>query len=183
MLLLSGCLGNDQNKVSLQPTTPASSDTGSSVSTEVPSESTNNAQKKVSESPSSTLDTSSDITTSVADAKSIDVDLTVLSSTMVYAEVYNMMTTPDNYRGKTVKMKGQFAVYHDETTNKYYFAVIMADATACCQQGIEFVLAGEPVYPEDYPKEGSNITVTGIFGTYDEDGSTYCQLTSATISK
>ncbi len=145
LLLLSGCSGNDQNKVS----TPASSD----------------------------------ITTSVADVKSVDVDLTVLSSTMVYAEVYNMMTTPDNYLGKTVKMKGQFAVYHDEMTDKYYFAVVIADATACCQQGLEFVLDSESVYPADYPKEGSNITVTGIFGTYDEDGSTYCQLTSATISK
>ena len=28
-----------------------------------------------------------------------DVDLTVLSSTMVYSEVYNMMVSPDNYKG------------------------------------------------------------------------------------
>lgn len=30
----------------------------------------------------------------------VDVDLTVLSSTMVYAEVYDMVNTPDNYLGK-----------------------------------------------------------------------------------
>ena len=39
------------------------------------------------------------------------VDLTVLSSTMIYAEVYNMMVTPQDYVGRTVTMRGQFAVY------------------------------------------------------------------------
>lgn len=37
--------------------------------------------------------------------KGIDVDLTQLSSTMIYAEVYNMMVTPDEYVGKTVRME------------------------------------------------------------------------------
>ena len=35
-------------------------------------------------------------------ADNFDVDLTNLSSTMVYSEVYNMMSTPENYIGKTV---------------------------------------------------------------------------------
>ena len=40
-------------------------------------------------------------------AGKVDVDLTVLSSTMVYSEVYNMLLfTPDSYLGKTVKMMG-----------------------------------------------------------------------------
>ena len=38
----------------------------------------------------------------------VDVDLTRLSSTMVYSEVYNMMYAPDDYIGKTIKMTGQF---------------------------------------------------------------------------
>ena len=42
-------------------------------------------------------------------AEGIDVDLTALSSTMVYAEVYNMITAPEQYRGKVVKMEGLFA--------------------------------------------------------------------------
>ncbi|WP_034452742.1 hypothetical protein [Butyrivibrio sp. AE2032] len=54
-------------------------------------------------------------------ASGVDVDLTVLSSTVVYSEVYNMMVSPDNYKGKTVKMKGQFVPYYDEATGKYYF--------------------------------------------------------------
>ncbi|HAS37035.1 MAG TPA: hypothetical protein DCS04_00160 [Ruminococcaceae bacterium] len=111
----------------------------------------------------------------------IDVDLTVLSSTMVYSEVYNMMTAPEGYVGKSVKMKGQFAYYEDPETKNQYFACIIADATACCSQGLEFVLKGEYSYPNDYPKLGTEITVTGTFKTYQEDGATYCQLVDASL--
>ncbi|MBR1736522.1 MAG: hypothetical protein IJ736_05845, partial [Firmicutes bacterium] len=44
----------------------------------------------------------------------IDVDLTAMSSTIVYSEVYNMMYEPNEYIGKTIKMKGVFKTYHDE---------------------------------------------------------------------
>jgi len=109
----------------------------------------------------------------------IDVDLTQLSSTMVYSEVYNMMTTPDEYIGKTVKMAGQFALYHDETTDVNYYACVIADATACCQQGLEFVLEGDYKYPDDYPALKSLITVVGEFRTYTENGVLYCHLVNA----
>ena len=35
------------------------------------------------------------------------------------------------------------------------------------------------VYPEDYPAEGAEITIQGVFGTYEEDGGTYWSLTGA----
>lgn len=108
-----------------------------------------------------------------------DVDLTKLSSTMVYSEVYNMMTSPDDYLGKKVKMSGNLGVYQDQTTNKLYYACLIADATACCSQGIEFVLDGDYSYPDDYPEINSIITVSGIFDTYEENGYTYCQLINA----
>lgn len=107
------------------------------------------------------------------------VDLTVLSSTMVYSEVYNMMVMPENYVGKTVKIDGAFAVY--EGDNRNYYACVIADATACCSQGIEFVWNGEHSYPEDYPELGSEIIVQGIFDTYEEDGYLYCQLIDAEV--
>lgn len=109
----------------------------------------------------------------------VDVDLTVLSSTMVYSEVYNMIATPENYMGKTIKAKGNFAMYHDEQADKYYFAVIIKDATACCSQGLEFDLTGEHKYPDDYPTLGTEITVTGEFCTYKEGEMEYCQLKNA----
>lgn len=106
-----------------------------------------------------------------------DVDLTVLNSTMVYSEVYNMVTSPDSYLGKTVKMKGTFTYMKGD--NRYYFACLIADATACCSQGIEFVLKKGGVFPDDYPRAGETITVVGIFDTYYEGESRYCQLKDA----
>ena len=114
-------------------------------------------------------------------AENIDVDLTVLSSTMIYSEVLNMMTTPEDYIGKTVKMDGYFAFYHDEDTDKYYYACIIPDATACCSQGIEFVLAGDHVFPDDYPEEQDEICVVGEFDTYQEGEYTYCTLRNASF--
>lgn len=111
--------------------------------------------------------------------KEIDVDLTALSSTIVYSTVNDMLVEPENYIGKTVKMNGAFAYYHDEAADQYYFACIVADATACCQQGIEFELEGEHTFPADYPEPEENITVVGTFDTYDEAGKTYCTLRNA----
>lgn len=107
------------------------------------------------------------------------VDLTVLSSTMVYSEVFSMMVMPESYVGKTVKMEGTFSVSQGDGRN--YYACVIADATACCAQGIEFVPDGEYRYPEDYPEPGSEIVVQGVFDTYEEEGNLYCQLTGAEI--
>ena len=109
----------------------------------------------------------------------IDVDLTTLSSTMVYAEVYNMMTAPKDYIGKTVKMAGNFSYFQDENTGKEYFACIVQDATACCAQGIEFELSGSHKYPDDYPKKDAMVCVIGEFDTYIEGDSSYCTLRNA----
>ncbi len=115
-------------------------------------------------------------------APGVDVDLTVLSSTMVYSEVYNMMISPDDYKGKVVKMKGQFVPYYDESTGNYYFACFISDATACCSQGIEFILTDEYSYPEDYPHEGDTICVVGTFDTYMEGENMYCTLRNAVLA-
>jgi hypothetical protein len=123
----------------------------------------------------------SDTADTTADHAKIDVDLTKLSSTMVYSEVYNMVATPKDYIGKTVKMNGSFSVFQDETTKQYYFACLIADAAECCSQGLEFVLTGNPTYPDDYPQQGSDITVTGTFDTYEENGNLYCRLINAEL--
>ncbi len=109
-----------------------------------------------------------------------DIDLTSMNSTMVYSEVNNMMINPDDYVGKRIKMSGQFSVFGGEERN--YFACIIADATACCSQGIEFMLKKERQYPEEYPEIGSEITVIGEFETYFEGDRKYCQLKDALIS-
>ena len=110
----------------------------------------------------------------------IQVDLTKLNSNMVYSEVYNMYNTPSNYKNKIVRMQGGFAV--SEYEGKRYYACLISDATACCSQGIEFVLDGDYQYPADYPEVNQTITVTGVFDIYYEGDSMYCQLHDACLS-
>ena len=110
-----------------------------------------------------------------------DIDLTQLDSNMVYAQVYDMVYNPDAYAGRNVRAQGPFAYYQDENTGKEYFAVLISDATACCAQGIEFVLEKDAVYPDDYPETGTEIVVDGVYNMYEENGSTYVQLLHAQI--
>ena len=76
-------------------------------------------------------------------------------------------------------MAGTFAVYEGDGRN--YYACLIADATACCSQGIEFLWKGDHPYPADYPEPGTEITVTGTFDTYYEGEYTYCQLIDAEV--
>ncbi len=110
------------------------------------------------------------------DPGAVDVDLTQLSSTMVYSEVYAMMVEPEQYVGKTVKMRGLFAT--QEYNGERLYACVVQDATACCAQGLEFETAEKLNYPDDYPEPGSEITVVGTFDSYQEevDGNYYIYL-------
>ena len=112
----------------------------------------------------------------------IDVDLTALSSTMIYSEVYNMMVAPEDYIGKTIKMDGMFSFFHDDSTGNDYYACIIMDATACCSQGIEFVPTDDYTYPDDFPEQGGEICVVGVFDIYEEGENKYCTLRNATLS-
>lgn len=112
-----------------------------------------------------------------------DLDLTKLSATMVFSEVYNIMVNPDSCMGKTIRMKGLVAIYHDETKDTDYYSCIVQDATACCAQGIEFKLADNYRFPDDYPPEGSEITVRGRFDVYKEGEYKYAVLKDAVLEK
>ena len=132
------------------------------------------------ESTSSDADTSSKAEAAVA-VNGYDVDLTELNSQMVYAQVYDMVSNPDNYMGQKIRVKGPFSYFKDDQTGNEYFAVLISDATACCSQGIEFVLDGDHKYPDDYPALNSEITVSGTFNYYKEGVNLYCQLLDAKI--
>ena len=118
---------------------------------------------------------------STPEISDVDLDLTQLSKTMVYAEVYNIMVEPESYVGKTIRMNGDYYIYTDDTTGQQYYYCIIRDATACCAQGIEFVLTDDYKFPEDYPEEGAFVTVSGRFDTYMEDDLLYCTLRDAVL--
>ena len=123
-----------------------------------------------------------------ASADGVEVDLTVLSSTMVYSEVYNMLyNDPAHYLGKTVKARGTFSLYQLVTDgvlqpDPVSYACIISDAAACCAEGMEFVLEGDLTYPDDYPELGTEITVIGEFQSYEENGMTRYHLVNARLA-
>lgn len=110
----------------------------------------------------------------------VEVDLSKLSSTMVYAVVNDMMMKPNAYLGRKIRMNGSMSVYHDEETGSTYYACLIRDATACCAQGIEFITTDE-FSPEDYPADGEDVTVVGKYDLYEEDGYQYGVLKDAVL--
>ncbi len=83
-----------------------------------------------------------------------------------------MLISPEEYMGKTIKAEGIFQVYQDSNNDNFY-ALVIADATACCQQGLELIWDGDLSYPDDYPDDNSEIEITGVYQSYMEEGNTY----------
>mgnify|MGYP004529403083 FL=1 len=115
-------------------------------------------------------------------SEGVDVDLTLMGKDLIYATVYQMMSKPEEYEGKTIRIEGKYYASYYPITDKYYNYCLIADALACCSQGLEFELGGDAVYPDDYPADQSEVVVTGVFETYTEEaGQTfyYCRLKDA----
>ncbi|MCR5703329.1 MAG: hypothetical protein K6G85_01800 [Eubacterium sp.] len=107
------------------------------------------------------------------------IDLTKMSSTMVYSQVNDIVMYPDQYIGKEIIMEGTNGIYKEDSAKKVYYSCIIQDATACCAQGIEFQLKKGI----KYPKDGEVVRVRGIFNVYEEGGYSFCRLEKATLEK
>ncbi len=120
-------------------------------------------------------------TTTTPALSKVDLDLTKMSATMIYSTIFDMLIMAEDYIEKNIKVKGWFETYVDTETGELYYAVIVPDATACCQQGLEFVWPGEHTYPDDFPKPGEDITVTGIYKLIETDGVSYTYLEANSV--
>ena len=107
------------------------------------------------------------------DPSKIDLDLTKMSATMIYSTMFDMLVMPEDYVEKNIKVSGWFETYTDPQTGELYYAVVVPDATACCQQGLEFVWPGDHKYPDDFPEPRQDIIVTGIYKLIENDGISY----------
>ena len=95
------------------------------------------------------------------------IDISFMNGNMIYSEIYNMTVSPEEYNGKRIRVKGQFAIGEDPNGNRI-FGCIVPDALGCCQQGLGFELSEARKYPEDYPSTGEEIIIEGEF-TYTEN--------------
>lgn len=180
---------NDQKKVVSSPSTVSdvleekTSAAASTQSIEVPQPNDNAPETAAAASSSIPLPEEVDSSVVLSSIDGVDVDLTALSKTMVYSQVYNMMFYPENFIGKTIRMEGIYTEYFDQATGKRYLACFIMDATQCCSQGVEFELTSDYTYPDDYPTEGDTVVVQGVFDVYEEEGANYCTLRNSEIIK
>lgn len=105
-------------------------------------------------------------------ASQIDIDLSQMSSSMIYSMVFEMICMPEMYEDKNLKVRGNFVVYISEETGDRHYAIVIPDATQCCQQGIEFIWFGDnKTYPQDFPPIGTEIELTGRYKSiYTKEG-------------
>jgi len=114
---------------------------------------------------------------SATGSEDAEIDLTILGSTMLSAQLSNIRSNLSDYLGKTIKISGTYSSFYYEKTEKVYHNIITyMDQTMCCSEGMEFVWNGDHKYPDDYPDEGSAITIIGELGSYEELGIRYCYL-------
>ena len=113
----------------------------------------------------------------------IDVDLTTMNATMVFSQVSDMINQPSTYVNKIVKVKGPFRPFESTNPDYCYPAILVQDATACCGNGIEFLLYGVPRCKmqggNGYPLLNEEAIIVGRFETYLEDASRYIHLVDA----
>lgn len=110
-------------------------------------------------------------------------DLTAMNDHDAYHKLEQILLTPDNYIGKSITITGEYSSVHYSHAQQRYYYVLLADDDGCSQM-LEFVWGdGSHVYPDEYPKEGTLIRVSGTFETYQDKGdpSIYCRLTNATL--
>ena len=116
-------------------------------------------------------------------AAAADVDLTKMSRTMLFAAVLDIRSNPDRYLGQRVRMSGKFAIIQGVDANgqpdpeKIFYNCVIPDA----QTSLEFGVAGELFYPEDFPDLESRITVEGVYEKYEDNGKTYYRVGQSEI--
>ena len=95
-----------------------------------------------------------------SDSNKIDIDFTKYNYNMASAMIFEIFMDQEKYLGKRIKIRGKF--YADEDEHGQFFAVLLYDATACCQTGFSFE-DNNRRYPEDYPAQLEDIEITGIY--------------------
>ena len=116
--------------------------------------------------------------TSLARAAAVDIDLTKMSSTMVYSTVFNMVNNPAKFVGKTMRMRGEYTTYHISVNDptQIIHACLVRDAAGCCSQGLEFVLSNGKC-----PTGANEITVVGTIAVQKISSKYVCYLKNSAL--
>ena len=86
-----------------------------------------------------------------------DLDLTSMSTTMIFAQVNDFYTNGENYVDKIIKIKGLYIEDYREEIDTTYKMLIVSDVTGCCVIGVDVVLPDNM----SYPSPGTFIALVG----------------------
>lgn len=90
-----------------------------------------------------------------------DLDVSKMNYDMLSSLTFDILTTPEKYVDKTIKTSGKF--YTSIHENIRYYSVLVWDSTGCCPAGFDFIPPANMKFPEDFPENDEEITVTGTF--------------------
>ena len=113
--------------------------------------------------------------------KKVDIDCTKLSSTLAYNKVYQIMYDPTEFAGQRVKIKGTFSKGTITGGGNQHYFVDVYDNTACCSAWLTFTWSGH-AYPDEFPTNGEEITVTGKITTFTENGNVIGQIKAEQVT-
>ena len=110
-----------------------------------------------------------------------EIDLTMMSPTMLFAEVVNMTRTPKKYDGATVTLRGGLMILAvDLETGVGSYSCYVEDATKCCQRGIGFTI-DRPLEDTSILVEGSEVIIKGTFESYEMGGRNFVRIADCDI--
>lgn len=110
-----------------------------------------------------------------------EIDLTMMSPTMLFAEVVNMTRTPKKYDGATVTLRGGLMILAvDLETGVGSYSCYVEDATKCCQRGIGFTI-DRPLEDTSILVEGSEVIIKGTFEIYEMGGRNFVRIADCEI--
>lgn len=135
-----------------------------------------NAQRVNNSNASRTKTTNNSSTNSAS--SDVDLDLVKLNQTMLYSQLVNIAENYESYLGKKIRLAGNMNVVNGGGANNY-FIVECSDVTACCNQGLEFILKNGSTKIEDYPDTGDRVLVSGTLEKYYEGSNPYIHLVNS----
>lgn len=102
----------------------------------------------------------------------VDIDLTGLTPNIMLAEFTNISYFPNEYEGKTVKVKATYYSEYVEMFAETVQAIFMMDDTFCCQAMIEVKIQEGLTIPEN----NDEVMVIGRIAKYTYENQVYYRL-------
>ncbi len=105
----------------------------------------------------------------------VDYDLSIMSETMMIAQVYTLLSYPDDYEGATFRIAGTYTYYTYPETGTYYF-IVVNDSAGCCSQGIGIRFPDDMEPPDTF----CNVILEGVVSldVYEEYTMVFIDVTS-----